>query len=194
MKRMIVSGYVGDEWKEVVDATWPSVESYAIRWGCVFHGCEMPRTKRHPPWSKLICIADAFSSADEVLWVDGDVMVADGSESIFERVPPSADHAACFLTDRNGEEHYNTGVWLLRKSMMPHLVSAAMDDDCVHHPWWEQMAINNIVRAGLVETHPLGEEWNFWEGSPPDIHPRFRHSCGIRDRAARLSFLKGGSE
>lgn len=192
MKRAVVSGYAGDEWKEVANSTWPSVESYARKWGCAFTGYKMPSIKRCPSWRKLICIADALASAEQVLWVDADVMVVDESESIFSVVPDSADQAACLLRDKSGNEHYNIGVWVVRRSMLPHIVTAAMDDDCVGHPWWEQLAINKIIASGAVKTHAISEEWNFWEGSPESTHPRFRHACGIRDHNARLSFLKGG--
>jgi hypothetical protein len=192
MKRSVVSGYAGDEWREVADTTWPSVESYARKWGCEFTGYAMPSIKRCPPWRKLICIADALAKADQVLWVDCDVMVVDDSESIFSTVPDSVDHAACLLSDGSGSEHYNTGVWVVFRSMLPYIVAAAMDDDCADHPWWEQMAINKIIASGAAKTHRLSEQWNFWEGSPPETRQRFRHACGIRERDARLSFLRGG--
>lgn len=187
--RVIVSAHTGGPWEDISRITWPAMKSYAERHGCKFLGLVLQPSCRPASWQKLRCIAEAFVTSEEVLWLDADVAVADESISVFDVVAKDSHHAASVLKDVEGTVHHNMGVWLLRRQMLPYIVEAAMDDECVWHPWWEQAALNKQIAAGLP-THSLGEEWNHWKGSPASITPRFRHACGIRDQHERLSFLK----
>jgi hypothetical protein len=79
-------------------------------------------------------------------------------------------------------------VFLVRRGFLPVLVNAAMQDDLVHHKWWEQAAINRLASFRIFQ---LPEEWNAWRGTSPDVHPRFRHACGMGDVASRRAWLFG---
>jgi hypothetical protein len=125
---------------------------------------------------KLSYIAEMLASHDEVLWLDADVLIEDESESVFDEF--SSDerlHAMCLLEDNESERHFNCGVWICRRGVIPMIVLAAMEDDLIDHKWWEQAA----VARHLIEFPPfvLSERWNHWSGSPASIKPRFRHAC-----------------
>jgi hypothetical protein len=191
MKRTIVTGcsYSSDEWRQIADLTWPTQADYANRIGVSFLPLDMPpHPTRAASWMKLACIADAFVESDEVLWLDADVAVVDGSESLFDVVPDGFEMALASLKEADGDRHYNCGVWLLRRASLPLLASVAMDDSCIGHKWWEQAAANKL--ANEKNTWTLGEEWNHWTGSPGEIAPRFRHACGIRG-PRRIEVIKG---
>jgi hypothetical protein len=177
--RAIVTGCSYDEpWKSVADKTWGSMARYAEAIGVAFHWYALqPHPSRHWSWQKLGCLASGLSTYDEVLWLDADVAVVDRSENIFDAVPESSDMAMARLTDGLGRQHFNCGVWLARRTSLPILMAAAMDDACIHHCWWEQAAINKL--ANESNTHALHERWNHWRGSPQDLKPMFRHACDL---------------
>jgi hypothetical protein len=186
MSRLVVSGYAGPEWKAVSVATRKTVDKYCKTHGMKFICQELEHTGRPLPWSKLTCISLGLASHDEVLWLDADVAVADLSKNIFDEVPASFCSAACRLVEQNGEPHFNTGVWVVRRKFLPDIVHAAMQDDLIHHKWWEQAAINRVASDKIF---PLPEEWNTWSGSPESVHPRFRHACGLGTPENRLRWL-----
>jgi hypothetical protein len=173
------------------DMTWPLMERYADRYGCAPRRYELtPRYMRRPAaWAKLIAIADALVEHDEVLWLDADVVVVDGSQDVFSDFAAGAAQA---LMQHKTEEGVvpNCGVWLVRREMVPFIVSAAMSDDLVFHRWWEQAAVlrlagfsvgekcENVEQTPLYQkTHWLDEGWNSWAFTDAAVHKRFMHAC-----------------
>lgn len=190
MKRAIVSGHCGGEWADIASVTWPLMQSYAQRHGLEFHGCVYKSHGYRPAsWKKLVSIASAMVHADEVLWLDADVVIVDQSLSIFDAIDlGECIQAMCRLSDYSGVEHHNAGVWVLRREMLPFLMTAAMDDSCIHHPWWEQQAIRNLIDH--IPTIDLPHEWNVWTGADPSVVPRFRHACGLHGPGQQLEAVK----
>jgi len=180
-----------DEWQRISSLTWPTIERYASRIGAEFRGhvceSEFPRPES---WRKLIHICDALADSDEVLWIDSDVVVLEScSENIFGGVPPQCPHAMVHMS--GDPPHFNAGVWALRRQALPSLMLAAMQDDLVHHQWWEQAAILRVLESLPPESvWPLDEAWNHWTGSPADIAPKFRHACGHRGEH-RIQMISG---
>jgi hypothetical protein len=170
-----------DEWRRIASLTWPGIERYAASIGAEFRGHVCHRGFARPEsWRKLVHICDALSDSDEVLWIDSDVVVAEScTDNIFSQIPPEAFHAMAFLS--GNPPHFNAGVWALRRRILPSLMLAAMQDDLVHHSWWEQAAMHRVMEsmpASSIAT--LDESWNHWTGSSGEITPRFRHACGLR--------------
>jgi hypothetical protein len=207
MKRVVITGHEGAEFEQLAAVTSPLMEAYAHRHGAAFVEYQLPAIiKRPSSWKKLIAIAVGFVEYDEVLWLDTDVVIVDSSESLFEAVPPEADHAMVRHQTNEGDVP-NAGVWLLRRPMLPILVAAAMMDDAVHHRWWEQAAMLSLMGFSessgqcrhvnethlYKQTHWLDESWNVWIGSPPSVTPKFRHACG-RNGSERMSLLKGWAD
>jgi hypothetical protein len=185
MTRAVVTGAIGDRWRAIADITWPRIQRYASSIGAMCYGFSESWTSRPPAWEKLIWIAEALAIHDEVLWLDADVLVCDRAMgvSVFGEVSLECEQA---MVMHPNPDHYNTGVWALRDGMIPSLVAAAMEDDCVHHRWWEQAALHRVMERRQIATHRLPEEWNCWSGSPPEIEPFFRHACGMPDQLAAV--------
>lgn len=191
MKRAVVSSAVGEEWLEIASITWPRMRGYAHRHGADFiSGSPDAHHSRPVPWLKLPFIASALADYDEVLWLDADVYVQRDDRSIFEAASgDSSSHAMCRQFCPSFGEHFNTGVWLCRLPLIPAIVTAAMEDDCIHHPWWEQAAIAR--QLWRYPAFPLGEEWNHWIGSPQmPTPPMFRHACGLHGKGEQLAKIK----
>lgn len=202
MSRCVVSLAFGECHASLAHLTWPMMAHYASQFDCDWRPHLEPiyPCSRPPPWHKLIAIAEALADHDEVLWLDVDVYVRDYSEYIGDYVG-KIFWQALVMHNYLGGLAPNTGVWLVRRPMLPAIVAAAMSDD-VHHPWWEQAAIQGLmgftpvgptVQAGELtrlayRTHRLNEGWNHVESSPADVPARFLHAAGVSgDRAAYLS-------
>jgi len=184
-RRVIASGCSCDGWKDIASLTWPAMEEYGKTFGIPFASYTAKGPLLRPEsWRKLIYIADCFAGADEVLWLDADVAIVDQTRNIFDEFPAGASQAMAFLD--GSPPHWNCGVWLIRKQMLPVLMEVAMQDHCVNHHWWEQKAVNELTERLKIPTHRLGEEWNHWTGSPRGISPRFRHACGSGEKASLL--------
>lgn len=194
MSALIISGASGDYYDVVTDMTWPTVEAYANRHALDFRFYELkdPNVSRPLAWNKLIAITDALSQSESVLWADADVVISKDAPNIFNDLAPDAWQALVCHSTSEGEVP-NTGVWLLRRVMLPILMSAAMSDAYVNHRWWEQAAIlkmmgfavdggpcrNEAMTPLMTHTQWLDESWNVWSGSPAGVQPKFRHACGM---------------
>lgn len=199
----IVTGWRGDEWRAIAELTVPRMSEYAARHGHTFSVYQFNDTIARPAsWHKLLAIADAFSVADRVLWLDADVLIVDGSNDIAAELPAGKCQAMVRHACPGGDVP-NAGVWFLDRSMLCALMTCAMQDVFVHHKWWEQAAILSLMgfsesdgrcrhetATPLYEgTQWLDESWNVWRGSPSSVRPRFVHACGVKDD--RLGYLKG---
>lgn len=186
--RAIVSGVCGEEWQEIAAITWPRMFEYAKRHNAAFIPAMLHPRGRPASWSKLWCIASAFVDFDEVLWLDADVLIADYSESIFDDFLPESDTA---MVRCQKPVHFNAGVWLLRRTMIPVLVDAAMLDEYVHHPWWEQAAIHACLEAygDEIKAQEIDSRWNAYPGEMPQ-GPRFLHACGMHGPGEQLSQIR----
>jgi hypothetical protein len=203
MTRAIITGSEGSHHKQIASITAPKMQSYAALHGVEFGEYELLASiKRPPAWKKLPCMARALSIHDEVLWLDADVVVCDSSQNIFDLV--GGDFIQAMVCHETSEGSVpNTGVWLVRRAMLPFLMRAAMDDQSVNHRWWEQAAIHRLMGfsessglSAIEEPEPLyywtrwlDESWNVWQESPAGIKPRFRHACGL-DGENRLRTIK----
>lgn len=199
----IVTGWCGEEWREIAALTVPRMQQYAERHG---HDFEVYRfgddISRPASWKKLLAIASEFEHAEAVLWLDADVLIVDGSGDIASAVPPHRMQAMVRHSTTEGDVP-NAGVWFLSRRMLGTLMACAMDDRFVQHRWWEQASM--LCRMGFEEsdgkcqhetatplylgTHWLDESWNVWKGSPQTVRPRFVHACGVTED--RLGYLKG---
>jgi hypothetical protein len=190
-KRAVVSYIFGDDWRQVADTTWPAMSSYAKQHGVEFFGVVEKRShlRRPASWMKLAIIADSLASHDEVLWIDPDVIIVDPSVSLFDECQKHGlHHGMCLLSDANGTQHYNAGVWMCRRGVLKALVMAAMEDDLIYHDWWEQAA----VARHFDEFPPftIDESWNHWAGGSPDVRPRFRHACQEKTPQAKVAAIR----
>lgn len=199
----IVTGWCGDEWRDIAAITVPRMRRYAERHGHDFEVHQFGGDIQRPAsWKKLLAIASEFEHDEEVLWLDADVLIVDGSEDIAAAIPSGKMQAMVRHATTEGDVP-NAGVWFLDRAMLGTLMACAMDDRFVQHKWWEQAAM--LCRMGFEEkegqcrhetptplylrTHWLDESWNVWKGSPQAVRPRFVHACGVTED--RLGYLKG---
>lgn len=199
----IVTGWIGDEWREIAALTVPRMQQYADRHGHDFRVYQFGGDITRPAsWKKLLAIAGEFEQADEVLWLDADVLIVDGSDDIASAFSPGMMQAMVRHSTTEGDVP-NAGVWFLDRCMLGTLMACAMDDRFVNHKWWEQAAL--LCRLGFEEadgtcrhttstplfcgTEWLDESWNAWQGSPLSVRPKFVHACGVT--GGRLQYLKG---
>lgn len=186
MSRAIVSAAT-DGWSEITRITWPAMGRYASSHGAVFCGSALDgRALRPSPWGKLAVIAGALSDYDEVLWLDADVLIVDHSKSIFGEFEQQAETA---MAMHPNPEHWNTGVWLLRRPMIRALVLAGMRDEFIQHPWWEQAAVHAVIADEKIRVQAIGLEWN---SCPVAMHesPRFLHACGLHGDGQQLRQIR----
>jgi hypothetical protein len=198
----IVTGYCGDEWRDIAAITTPLMQKYAAQYGHSFTAYRYERPQRPPSWQKLLAISAQLENSDEVLWLDTDVVIVDGTVDIFNDIPAGKRQAMVRHATTEGDVP-NAGVWYVSRPMLGTLMACAMDDKFLHHKWWEQAAL--LSRMGFVEdggicrhdmdtslyedTHWLDESWNVWRGSPSTIQPRFKHACGVTH--GRLKYIRG---
>lgn len=189
----IVTGWEGDDYGEIAAVTVPLLRQYASRHGhgvtvCAFGGS----ARRSTHWKKLTAIAVALERHEEVLWIDADVVVTPTAPDIFAEVPPECRQALVVHHSYEGEIP-NTGVWVVKRTMLGELVACAMADHLAEHRWRDQAAVmdamwyeegddgvsRHVTATGLYrDTHRLGEKWNWWRESPADVQPLFRHAFG----------------
>jgi len=189
-RRIVVTGCSGDDWKQLSRETRKTVELYCSRHGVDFVFEELISSGRAPSWFKLVALASCLATHDEALWLDADVIACEDAANIFDAVPDEAPAAACLVNPRNEESHFNCGVLLVRRAFLPVLVEAAMQDDLIHHRWWEQAAINRLAFDRIFQ---LPDQWNVWSGTTSTATPMFRHACGLGDPEQRRRWLFGGN-
>lgn len=193
MNPLIVTAIEGDEFAAVREITWPRLAAYASKHGMGFIANDMTGgIKRPSSWKKLSAIAGGLAYAETVIWVDADVFVLNFADDIMAGVPDVAWQAMVRHHTNEGDVP-NAGVWIVRRPMLPYLMAAAMRDECINHPWWEQAAIHNMM--GFVfrdgrnvhvsettlyrQTHWLDESFNICRYSPPGTKQNWLHACGL---------------
>jgi hypothetical protein len=195
MKRALVTFAVATH-EPLLEYALPAMERYAD-----WHGYDLittpPRMLLRPPsWHKITAVLTALDTHDEVLWVDADVLILDDTVDLADEVDDQAWQAITRHHTREGEVP-SVGVWYVRQPMRPWLERAWTLTKYLHHRWWEQAAMLQLLgyRADpppcrlsqptelYANTFWLGEEWNQLHlqypadtvGEPVTTSPRFVH-------------------
>lgn len=208
MQPVILTGWTGDDWRPISDATVPLMRQYASLHGMRFATCDLAG-ERPASWMKLPAILAALREAECVVWIDADVVIEHGTADIMNDVPASCWQAMVEHVTPSGHVP-NCGVWVVRRAMHDTLCQAWDGGRHVHHPWWEQAAVLELMgyrvdgaSATLDTPTTLYERTAFlaaeWNDHPHDErraeHVRFRHvTCydnrlqSIRQFAARVTW------
>jgi hypothetical protein len=192
VRKALVTFAVGTH-TDLLDLSLPAMGRYAD-----WHGYDLlvrpPMMVMRPPsWHKITAVLHALQTHQEVLWVDADVLIVDDSVDLADEVDEHAWHAITRHHTREGEVP-SVGVWLVRQPMRPWLERAWTLTKYLHHRWWEQAAMLQLLgyRADpppcrlvsptelYLHTHWLGEEWNqlllqYPDGDEPLSPARFVH-------------------
>lgn len=186
--KALVTFALGD-YQQLAEIARPGLEAYADQHGYRLY-TEAPAYRTRPAsWLKIPMLLAALEAHEEVLWLDADVVVADGSCDIADEVPDWALHALVRHHTPDGEVP-NCGVWFLRAAMGDVLEQLWRAVEYLTHPWWEQAALLDLLGyehrrrpVTLVCPTPLYKRtcwldlsWNSHEERDRHASPRFAHA------------------
>lgn len=174
-----VNGY-----QPLLDVALPRFQDYADRHGYdLFTNAPANPEARPASWLKLAA-ADILLDRGyrQVLWVDCDVIVHQDAPDVAVSVPNASWHAVTLHRTREGSVP-SCGVWLLRRPMMVVLERMWRMVEYLHHPWWEQAALQHMLGydptvrpVQQVETtslsqrtHWLAPEWHTLSLQYPNV-------------------------
>ena len=185
MKRAIATFGVG-KCQAMLNIALPSFKAFAKRHGYDLFVADKTGMARPPAWYKIPMLQTLLADYDEVLWLDSDTVIVDGREDM--NVPAEAWQAVVIHKTYEGESP-NLGVWLVRKAMLPYLQQAWDLTEYIHHKWWENAAIIDLMGFDpahpvcpaipnelLSHTHRLENWWNSTQVDQWAVHPaRINH-------------------
>lgn len=196
MKKLILSGYSGDLYKNMSDMTYPLIEKYARKYNADSKLIEFINKERPVSWQKIPAIKNELDKYDLVLWIDADIVIVNHSENIFDNI---LEDKIQYLV-----QHYvdnfvvpNAGMWMLKKDMLEYLDSIWNNNKYINHSWWEQASLLELMgfkvenyRTNLINKTTLYEKTQFleqkWNHHPHDIkgvkYPNFVHVTMYSDR------------
>ena len=195
-KKAIATFGVGKH-ADLLKMSLPTFERYAALHGYDLHVCPCDSDGRAPAWGKIRALQSLLPSYDDVLWLDADVLIVAPEEDVATCVPANCLQGMVAHSRRGGLTP-NTGVWLTRPGMIPYLVQAWEMTQYIHHPWWEQAAIIELMGFSLqgLVSHPPQVPNDFyaqtawlplhWNAGPDDLGsldgpPRIFHAFGSHD-------------
>jgi hypothetical protein len=173
----------------ILSVTLPTFNDFADRHGYEIVVGREDAGGRPTSWAKIQMLRRLLHTYDEVLWLDADVVILDGSLDISAQVPDTAWQA--LVEARDGfHRHPNLGVWYLRatKKAQAFLDTVWASSAYIDHPWWENAAVMDLLgfevfpgRGPVREsvwmngTAWLPQEWNTLVGMHGLARTRFRH-------------------
>lgn len=102
---------------------------------------------RPPAWDKVVLLYHAIQIYDYVMWVDCDSIICDPFHDIRDDLTGSC---CMYLVRQDLSGIPNTGVWVLRKGEQTNELLLAIwnNTEFIHHPWWEQGSLMNLMGYG----------------------------------------------
>lgn len=202
MTKALVTFAVGRH-TELLELSRPGFQAYAARHGYTYMETWNVGATREPSWWKVRALIGALAFYDEVLWIDCDVAIVDGSRDLAADVPPDAWQALVMHHTQDGEVP-NCGVWYVRRTMTTILEAVWSMDRYLDHVWWEQAAMLELLGYNPTErpvrrhfpselydrTHWLPLEWNSHEQNDRHPSPRFAH-CTPNGVDWRKNIMRG---
>lgn len=173
-RRALVSFGVGPEFEEMLAIATPSFEAFADRHGYeLVVEPELGLLTRPASWHKVPVLLDLLDEYPEVLWIDADAVIVDDADDL--DVPAGYWQALAVHRTNDGDVP-SCGTWLLRRPMRPVLERAWTMTEYLHHGWWEQRAIADLLG---FEGSPLRHvhatelyERTFWLDGGWSVHCR----------------------
>ena len=128
----------------LLEISRPTFAAYAQRHGYELITSTESDPRRPPAWAKVPMLQEALASYELVLWIDADAVVVDGSRDIADEL--QADRYLGLV--RHGEQQVpNTGVmvWRAGDRAAELLERTWRGRRFVHHPWWENAALLDVL-------------------------------------------------
>lgn len=205
MKKILVSGYEGSEYRQISSLTFPLMEKYANKYNIDSVLLELPNYGRAASWSKIPTVMQLLVSHDLVLWLDSDVVVENDSEDVTVLAKDDSINYLCYH-NVGGNKHPNCGVWMVKREMLPFLGKLWEMTEYLNHFWWEQAALieligmqmdsNNRVSLKNPEndlykrTTFIDNKWNYcWADDDKSQTPFFNHFAGAPNRLHQIQNL-----
>lgn len=141
VRRAIVT-YAEGAHEELLDVAMPTYEAFAKRHG--YHLIVGPRLTDLPAaWNKVPLLIDTLVAYDEVVWFDCDLVIVDLSED-FPPIREQSFHAMVRHFENNSEVP-NSGVWRVRRDVVPLLQQMTQLEVFENHGWYEQAALLTLM-------------------------------------------------
>jgi hypothetical protein len=187
-RALVTFGVNGFE--ELLELALPAFADYADRHGYTLIADPPDWLTRPASWHKIPALLNALDEHEAALWIDCDVVIADGSRDLADEIPPEAWQAITLHQTGEGDVP-SAGVWYCRQPMQPVLEAIWRLEHHLHHRWWEQAALQELLgftpdRLPVVQetdtelyrrTHWLdAAEWNDLYFGPRELAgARFLH-------------------
>lgn len=193
MSKALISYAVGPH-QELLDIALPTFQEFAVRHGYDLLIPEPIDSPRPPSWHKIPALIAALQDHDEALFLDADTVIVDPADDL----DVAADAWQALVRHSTGDGDVpNCGVWFVRRPMLPILERQWSMTGYLHHGWWEQAAMHELLGFGnrpvtlnaptelCRRTHFLDPGWNVhkWHTLPVE-RPRIMHATMHSDRAA----------
>lgn len=196
MTKALVTFAVGPH-VEYLDITRPTFQAWAKKHGYHYIEAGNFEVQRPPAWYKVPLLKAALRDHDEAIFIGADLVIVDGMDDFAPYVPKDKWQAMVKHNTGDGEVP-NDDMWFVRKEMIPWLDKVWAKTEWLHHGWWEQAALLNLMGYNVPQptylkaptelyehTHFLDNSWNVhkWDNPQPQ-YPRFQHATMYPDRAA----------
>lgn len=175
--------------------TGPTFAEFADRHGYELHLFDAdPAPDRPTSWRKVRLFQELLGTYDEVLWIDADAVVVDGTDDITDELRPDDLMGLSAHVTPEGEDPIpNCGVWLIRKNAATTEFLDAVWDSTrfIDHKWWENAAVLTLLgyelepKVRLLRPTPmwfrarlLSTAWNSVPADPSPA-PRIVHFAGL---------------
>jgi len=135
---------------EFAHTTESTKRRYARRHGYQFLPYREKLDERHPAWSKVLALLDAFDQkgACWYFWVDADAMILNHEIKLESMVSPHTD--LVISEDKCG---LNSGSFLIKRNPRTRkfLQTVYQSTEFIDHGWWDQAAIRDVIRRGAAD-------------------------------------------
>lgn len=186
-KLAVVTLSAGDDFERLAALVNPPKARFCDRWGydfVEFHGTL--DSHRPVPWSKIRAVQRVLPNYEWVVWCDADTVLWNAEDDL-QRFVDEADGAAVVL--QNNQDGVNTGLFFIRNCSwsFDFLDEVYRQEQCIHHPWWEQAAVNALLVRDDVQSrfgiYPPGQPIRGFHGyyANGDWDKTFIHFAGLRD-------------
>lgn len=192
----VVTMAIGEKYRDAVEVGIKNKESY-----CRIHhydfimGDHVLDDARPIPWTKILLLLEVMKNKEckWVFWTDADSLIMNKEIKLEDLIDEDCD-----LIITKELHYYNSGQFLLKNSEWSRdfLLKVYSHDECIHHGWWEQMAIiielqdqNNMKHTKVLPRKSLNSHHK--DLNPADGYSKgdfIIHFLGERD-VARLKML-----
>jgi hypothetical protein len=203
-KKALLTFAVGRH-RQLLEMSLPRMERFARRHGYdLVVGDGQNDEGRHSCWSKITFLQQQLADYECCFWLDADVLVLDGSQSVADLVPNYAVQALVPVWGPLCGEHPNCGVWFLKRSALPLLQELWELEVYIKHQWLEQAALLTLLGYMGLDTlrirHVRHTKWmrlthflpRSWNSHPTDMQPqpRLLHCAGTLSFPQRLQMMR----